>query len=83
MAYAAIGHRQWRRADHQPDHNRIRTADEYSNVSSRERLRQTATGQWPAPMTANDLAARSSHRGDHPITVVCADLNLLHVSETL
>jgi hypothetical protein len=37
----------------------------------------------PAPATTNDRAAGSSHRGDQPINVVCADLNLLHVSETL
>jgi hypothetical protein len=40
-----------------------RTAQKYSNASSRERLRQAAARQRPAPTTANDLAARSSHRG--------------------
>ncbi len=38
-----------------------RTAVEYSNAIGRERLRQAPTGQRPAPTTANDLAARSSH----------------------
>jgi hypothetical protein len=40
-----------------------RTAQKYSNAIGRERLRQAAHRQRPAPTTANDLAARSSHRG--------------------
>ena len=40
-----------------------RTALEYSNVIGCERPRQAATGQRPAPATASDLAAESSHRG--------------------
>jgi hypothetical protein len=40
-----------------------RTAQKYSNAIGRERLRQAANRQRPAPTTANDLAARSSHRG--------------------
>ena len=39
------------------------TALEYSNVIDFERLPQTATDPGPAPTTANDLGARSSHRG--------------------
>jgi len=39
-----------------------RTAHEYSNVIVRERLRPTATGLRPAPATASDLVAESSHR---------------------
>jgi hypothetical protein len=39
-----------------------RTAHKYSNPTGRERLREPVTGQRPAPATANDLAAESSHR---------------------
>ena len=42
-----------------------RTAHKYSNVIDHERPQGTATGQRPAPTTANDLPAESSHRGDH------------------
>src|SRR5215813_5724785 len=40
-----------------------RTAREYSNASDWERLGQTPTKHRPAPTTANDLSAESSHRG--------------------
>src|SRR5262245_52120347 len=40
-----------------------RTAREYSNASDWERLGQTPTKHRPAPTTANDLSAKSSHRG--------------------
>jgi hypothetical protein len=41
-----------------------RTARKYnSNASDRERPGQAATGPPPAPTTATDLAAESSHRG--------------------
>jgi hypothetical protein len=39
------------------------TARKYSNAGDRERLQQAATERWPAPTTANDLAAESSHLG--------------------
>lgn len=41
-----------------------RTALEYSNAISRERLSRTATLPRPAPPTSNELGAWSSHRGD-------------------
>jgi hypothetical protein len=41
------------------------TAREYSNVIDCERLRQTAIEAWPAPTTAYDLVAESSHREGH------------------
>ena len=50
--------------DDQADH---RTAHKHSNAADLERLRQTATAQRPAPTTANDLAAESSHLGAVPV----------------
>src|SRR5437773_8605578 len=53
-----------------------RTAQEYSNTTGRERPRQAATRQRPAPTTSNDLVAESSHRGGQSMIFVCAGLNL-------
>jgi hypothetical protein len=41
--------------------SRICTAQKYSNLVGRGRLRETATEQWPAPTTTYDLGARSLH----------------------
>jgi hypothetical protein len=41
---------------------RRRTAHKYSNATGTGGLRQAATGQRPALLTANDLAAESLHR---------------------
>ena len=49
-----------------------RAAHQYSNAIGRERLREASTGQRPVPTTANDLAARSSHRGDQSMIFACA-----------
>ena|SRR5215475_12838589 len=43
----------------------IRTAHKYSNAIDRQRLRKAVARQQPAPTTSYDLAAESSHRGDH------------------
>jgi hypothetical protein len=48
-----------------------RTAHKYSNVSNRERLRETSIDRQPAPTTLSDLPAESSHRGDHPTIFTC------------
>jgi hypothetical protein len=40
-----------------------RTADKYSNANDGVRFRPTAANQRPAPTTASDLDAESSHRG--------------------
>ena len=42
---------------------RLRTAHKYSNATDRERPQGTATGQRPAPTTANDLPAESRIEG--------------------